>query len=189
VPTAKWPRHHPHPPSAHLSPTLRPPFAHHSPSGHVCAPLVLLAANCTAIIVPVVVAAADMAAFCFHLRLRLVWFWPLPSAGSPSPRGPSATHSSTHPPSDACIKVCSGKMPSRNCYECHHHRRQKGGTGPGTGASVHSKKSVYYHKLTEIINNLLDKWSVVTIHGASSWSASKPTHFLDLLRIPEVLWL
>lgn len=174
------------------APTIRPPFAHHSPSGHVCAPLVLLAANCTAIIVPVVVAAADMAAFCFHLRLRLVWFWPLPSAGSPSPRGPSATHSSTHPPSDACIKVCSGKMPSRNCYECHHHRRQRRQKVERAQEQEHrytQKKSVYYHKLTEIINNLLDKWLVVTIHGASSWSASKPTLFLDLLRIPEMLWL
>lgn len=159
MPTAKWPRHHPHPPSAHLLPTLRPPFAHHPPSGRVCAPLVLLAANCTAIIVPVVVAAADMAAFCFHLRLRLVWFWPLPSAGSPSPRGPSATHSSTHPPSDACIKVCSGKMPSRNCYECPHHRRQRRQKVEWAQEQEHrytQKKSVYYHKLTGMINYLID---------------------------------
>lgn len=48
-----------------------------------------VSSHCTAIIVDVAAAdaaaapAADMTAFCFHLRLRLVWFWSLPSAGGP----------------------------------------------------------------------------------------------------------
>jgi len=101
VPTAKWLRYQvSHPPFAHLSPTT--PFA------NVGSPLVLLAANCTAIIVHVVVAAADMAAFCFHLRLRLVWFWPLPSAGSPNPPTTHSTpynpyHPLINPSTDQCM--------------------------------------------------------------------------------------
>lgn len=119
-------------------------------------------------------------AFTFGLVLAIAFSWsstplvlPPPAGGGGGGGGPPFS-----PTSEACIKVCSGKMPSRNCYECHHQHRgaashQEGGTGPEkyTGAESVTETGAGVHR--EVFGATLQGHSIETYQLADHLKEEK----------------